>query len=142
MKYLIYSLSKYMDEFLPFMQKAQKEIYPTEEPGTKEDLMPFMDHSYVLGAFNEEEPIAFSAFTVCKDSRSPKKFGTNLFFYVLPEYRKTVVAGKLLVSTEKICKTLGCESFKWDVTIGSDLIEVFDRRNQYKKESIIYSKEL
>ena len=40
------------------------------------------------------------------------------------------------------CKRQGLSYFKWDVNVDSPMIKALNKRKEYKKESIIYSKKL
>ena len=142
MEYRLWKLSQFKKVYLKEMIQAQKEIYPNEPEVTMEDSIPFEENSYVLFALDRNDITGFCAFCICKEARNSQYFGSNLYFYVKPEYRKKLVAGELLKGTEAFCANKGCKYFKWDVNKNSDLIKAFNKRPEYKKESIIYSKNL
>ena len=142
MKYLIIPLKKFKEDFYPEMVMAQKEIYPDEPRVQPEDSEPYEDNSMVVAALDDDTLAGFCAFSICKKARNCDFFGSNLYFYVKPEYRNSLVAGTLIKYTENIAFTRGCKEFEWEVSLNSPLVETFDKRKEYKKESIIYSKSL
>ena len=142
MRYYVWGLKEFKNQYLKEMILAQKEIYPDEPEVTLEDSIPFEENSKVVFAKEGEDLAGFCVFSICKEARNSNYFGSNLYFYVKPEYRKGMVPGKLILGSENVAKVWGCSYFKWDVNIDSDLVKAFNKRQEYKKESIIYSKNL
>ena len=142
MKYLVLSLKKFKEDFYPEMVMAQKEIYPNEPRIQPENVEPYESNSLVVIALDNTTLAGFSAFSICQHSRSDNFFGSNLYFYVKPQYRHTLVPGKLIKYSEELAFTKGCLEFKWEVSFDSSLKETFDKRKDYKRESIVYSKSL
>lgn len=142
MDYKLYSLVQFGENHFDSFKRAKKEIYPDEPEPRKEDLLPFKENSFVLSAEEGGEVKGFSAFCICRSSRDGRYFGSNLYFYVEPEKRKSSVSGRLIKMTEDFCKSIDCYEFKWDVLVDSSLVQALEKRSQYKKESIIFSKKL
>lgn len=142
MQYYIYPFKEFKKKYFSELVTAQLEIYPDEPRASPIDTEPYEDNAWVISAEDTNGLAGFSAFAIFKETRNCNYFGSNLYFYVKPAYRKTIVAGKLMKKTEKFAETQGCFSFKWDINIKSDLINVFNKRKEYKKESIVYSKNL
>lgn len=131
----------FQDLYWDTLIKAQKEIYPTEPESNKEYLNNFK-WSTVTFIEDKEKVAGFCVWLSCTEPRTKEGFGTSLWLYVDPSYRNGLVTGKLLKAVERSAKSLGAKYFKWDINKDSALIEAFDKRAEYKKESIIYSKEL
>ena len=129
-------------EYYPgILIKAQKDTYPFEPEGKKEYLE-YFDDSYVTFAIKNRKVLGFVVWMDCIEPRTNESFGTSLWLWVEPEYRSTLVAGKLIKEVENNAKSDGCTYFKWDINKDSALIRAFDKRKEYKKESIVYSKKL
>lgn len=142
MRYYIWGLKEFKNQYWNELIEAQRAIYPNEPEAKQEDLIPFEENSKVVFAIENEVLAGFCVFSICKEARNDLYFGSNLYFYVKPEYRKSLVPGKLILGSENVAKIWECKYFKWDVNVDSDLIKAFDKRKEYIKESIIYSKNL
>lgn len=142
MKYILYPLKYFKDNYFHELLAAHRDVYP-EEPNPHEELVTEYEATgTVLAAVDGKKIAGFSVFTICRGTRYDHYYGTNLYFYVKKPYRNGLVAGRLIKGTEEFCASKGCDSFDWDVNIHSSLVQVFDKRKEYKKESIIYSKSL
>lgn len=142
MRYYVWSLAEFKIRYWNELLEAQKEIYPNEPVAKQEDLIPFEENSKVVFALDGSILIGFCVFSICKEARNDLYFGSNLYFFVKSEYRKTLVPGRLILGSENVAKVWGCKYFKWDVNVDSDLVKAFNKRQEYKKESIIYLKNL
>ena len=127
--------------YTDYLIKAQKEIYPTEPKGNVDYLKPF-DDTCVTFIESNKRVLGFCVWMTCIEPRTNEVFGTSLWLYVDPENRNGLVAGKLIKEVEINAKEEGAKYFKWDINKDSDLIRAFDKRKEYKKESIVYSKKL
>lgn len=107
-----------------------------------EDLKPYFDNAIVLVALEGEIITGAVCTLVCQEPTNPEKYGTNFFLYVARPWRNTSVPGRLIKGTEKICKEEGLKYYKWDVVYNSPLVKAFEKRADYKKESIIFTKSL
>ena len=125
--------------YLDYLLKAQKDIYPTEPEGNPDYLEPF-DDTCVTFIESNKRVLGFCVWMTCIEPRTNEVFGTSLWLYVDPENRNGLVAGKLIKEVEANAKEEGAKYFKWDINKDSDLIRAFDKRKEYKKESIVYSK--
>lgn len=106
------------------------------------DLQPYFDNAIVLVAL-EDETIAGAVCTlVCQEPTNPERYGTNLFLYVKRPWRNSSVPGRLIKGMEKICKQEKLKYYKWDILSSSPLVPALEKRSDYKKESIIFTKEL
>lgn len=127
--------------YLDYLLKAQKDIYPTEPEGNPDYLEPF-DDTCVTFIESNGRLVGFCVWMTCIESRTNATFGTSLWLYVDPENRNGLVAGRLIKKVEASAKEEGAKYFKWDINKDSDLIRAFDKRKEYRKESIVYSKKL
>lgn len=141
MKYFVYSFKKAIDEILPFMLEAQKEIYPEEEEWKREYWRIFEENplNYAIVVFDKGIPVGFSFVVICRKDRENKLFATNSALYLDPRVRG-YAGGKLIRISEEVAKTRGASEFEWDVIPGSDMDRMLEKR--YKKHSIIYSRDL
>lgn len=141
MKYVVTTLEQFTKRFYEEIQKGRDDVFPDEGIYlSKEDLKQYYDNSIVLMALEGETLAGASCSLICKEPTNPDYYGTNLFFYVFKPWRNSLVPGKLLKGTEQVCKHEGLKYYKWDVVTTSPLIECFEKREDYKKESIIYNK--
>lgn len=127
--------------YTDYLIKAQKEIYPTEPEGNVDYLEPF-DDTCVTFIESNGRLVGFCVWMTCIEPRTNEVFGTSLWLYVDPDNRNGLVAGRLIKEVEANAKEEGAKYFKWDINKDSDLIRAFDKRKEYRKESIVYSKKL
>lgn len=142
MKYFVYPLNLFKQKYLKELNQAQKEIYPDEEVAQLSDEIPFEKNAIAVFAVDQDKLAGFCAIVIGKEGRNKSLSGSNAYFYVFPDYRKTFVGGRLILYAEDVAKAVGCDYFKWDVNVQSNLVEAFEKRKSYRKESIIYSKNL
>lgn len=131
----------FKDYYWDTLLKAQKDTYPFEPEVNKEYLEYFDDVSVVF-ALKNKEVLGFIVWMSCTEPRTNETFGTSLWVWVELDKRNSLVAGKLIKEVEKNAKLDGCLYFKWDVNVDSDLIKALDKRVEYRKESVIYTKYL
>ena len=139
--YQIRSLKVFRTTYWDYLKEAQSDIYSVENIANPEELDRF-ENAAVYFALNKDKVIGFSIFIPCKEPRSDYFYGTNLWLYVSPKYRNGIVPARLISGTEMWCKRQGLSYFKWDVNVDSPMIKALNKRKEYKKESIIYSKKL
>lgn len=139
--YQILSLKDFKNKYWDYLKETQSDIYSEERIADPESLDNF-ENAAVYLVLNKDKVIGFSIFIPCKEPKSDYYYGTNLWLYVSPKYRNGIVPARLITGTEMWCKRQGLSYFKWDVNIDSSLIKALNKRKEYKKESIIYSKKL
>lgn len=125
--------------YLNTLIKAHEEVYPLELEHNPEWSEPF-DDTCVTFIESNKRVLGFCVWMTCIEPRTNEVFGTSLWLYVDPENRNGLVAGRLIKEVEASAKEEGAKYFKWDINKDSDLIRAFDKRKEYKKESIVYSK--
>jgi len=141
MKILELPLFLFKEFYWNTLTKAHKEIYPLE-PESKKEFLQYFDDSFVTFIVKGAEVIGFVVWMDCVEPRTNETFATSLWLWVDKDYRNTLAAGKLIKEVEANAKEEGAKYFKWDINKDSDLIRAFDKRKEYKKESIVYSKKL
>lgn len=138
----IRSLKEFRDSHWDYLKEAHSDIYSNENIADPDEELARFPNAAVYLVLNKDKVIGFSIFIPCKEPRSDYYYGTNLWLYVSPKYRNGIVPARLITGTEMWCKRQGLSYFKWDVNIDSPLIKALNKRKEYKKESIIYSKKL
>ena len=143
MKYFVMDLENFYKRFSYDLAECRKDVLADEQIYLSyEDLQPFFDNAIVLVAMEGEEIAGAVCTIMCKEPTNPVMYGTNMFLYVKKPWRNSSVPGRLIKGTEKICKEEGLSYYKWDVIQSSPLVQCFEKRADYKKESIIFSKSL
>lgn len=142
MKYLIYPLKVFLEQHLDTARRAQKEIYPEEDPTTVNQQQNYFENTRVLVAMNESDVVGFNAIIICTDPRSKELYASSLWFQVDKEYREGSIGGVLIKRSEEIATTFGCRSYKWDAPVNSSLERTLSKRSDYIKESVIFNKSL
>lgn len=143
MKYYVMSLENFYKRFSQDLAECREDVLADEQIYLSyEDLKPYFEGSIVLAAIEGEFLAGAVCTIICQEPTNPVKYGTNMFFYVKKPWRNSSVPGRLLKGMERICKEEGLKYYKWDVISSSPLVQCFERRPDYKKESIIFNKSL
>lgn len=131
---------KYSAEFPLGLETVYGDLAP--EPELK-DFRPFFPESFVVLALKGDTFVGAVCSYTCNSPVLPGgKYASNLFFYVKPAWRNTLVPGKLVEITEKCCKSRGITLYNWDVNISSPLVQALEKRPAYRKVSVSFRKEL
>ena len=144
MQYYVMDFSSFYKRYAQEFPLGLKTVYGdlAPEPGLN-DFRPFFPGSFVVTVLDGDKFVGASCSYTCSSPvMKGGEYATNLFIYVKPEYRNTLVPGRLIKTTEKVAKKKGVKSYCWDVDSSSPLIPALNKRPEYKVESIIYRKTL
>lgn len=143
MKYFVMSLEEFYKRFSEDLATCREDVLKDEQIYLSyEDLEPYFDNALVLTAMEGDYLVGAVCTIVCKEPTNPERYGSNMFLYVKKPWRNTSVPGRLLKGTEQICKEEGLKYYKWDVIASSPLVPCLEKRADYKKEAIIFKKDL
>lgn len=143
MKYYVMGLEEFYKRFSEDLAECREDVLADEQIYLSyADLAPYFDNAIVLVALEGDLLAGAVCTLVCKEPTNPVMYGSNMFLYVKKPWRNTSVPGRLILGTEKICREEGLKYYKWDVIQSSPLVPCFEKRPDYKKESIIFCKSL
>ena len=145
MKYFITDFASFYKKYSSEFPLGLKTVYGNLAPKSElKDFKPFFSTAFVVLAVEDETFIGAICTYACENpvGSGGGNYATNLFFYVKPAWRNTLVPGRLLKITETYCKNQGIKYYNWDVNSDSPLVPALEKRSTYKKISVVYRKEL
>lgn len=108
----------------------------------EETLRLMEDDSFcVLAKTSQGEAVGYLFIQMTVNILSGSIVATNLTIYVRPDWRGSLLPGRLFVMAEREAKARGATTFFWDCPDGSPLARALERR-PYRRKHVIFARDL
>lgn len=126
-------------------RESDREIGSTDTVCLDEKLYRALDRSasFCVAAWADSgEPVAVASVIIARDPHHSVITATNDTLYVRPEYRASILPGRLFFALEREARFRGAERFQWRVPCGSGLERALEKRQAYRRRETLFEKEL